>query len=168
MKEKNYILFGFLSRYLPFCLFPKLKLPFLSLVIFFIGCNSAFFERGTQIKITNKRVPPEFKLQGNGSVLRLFFYGPYTKITIEEIQAKLADPPIWEISPPPNTNASDLPIIKYGLLPEHFTQHAPVTDTPQQLEEGKCYRIVVPTNGAYEGSMCFCINNNNASVVSNP
>ena len=132
------------------------------------GCNNAFFERGTQIKIINSEAPLSFKLQGSGDVLRLFFYGPYTSINVEEIGAKLNDPPVWEISPPPKVSISELPIINYGKLPPHFTQNTPITGTPPQLMDGKCYRVIAPTNGANEGSVCFCIKDGKAVEVESP
>lgn len=133
-----------------------------------IGCNNAFFERGTQITIVNNELPPEFKLQGSGNALTLFFYGPYVAISIEEIAAKLKDPPIWSISPKPGTSISMLPLIKYGDVPQSFTQSTPIAATPPPLQEGLCYRIIVPTNGAHEGSLSFCIQDRKAVVVNDP
>lgn len=168
MREKDRFITSNMASYSVFHSLAKLRFAFLCLVILAsFGCNNAFFEKGTQIKIVNRELPPEFKLQGNRSVLRLFFYGPYTAINVEETQAKLNDPPIWEISPPPNTDASDLPMVRYGNLPQQFTQNTPVTGVPPQLVEGKCYIIIAPTNGP-GGSLSFCIKGGKAIVVNNP
>jgi hypothetical protein len=133
-----------------------------------LGCNNAFFERGTQISIVNYELPPEFKLQGSGDALILFFHGPYAAISVEERAAKLNAPPIWAISPKPGTPISALPLIKYGHVPQSFTQNTPIAAPPPPLQEGRCYRIIVPTNGAHEGSLSFCIRDRKAVVVNNP
>jgi len=131
------------------------------------GCNNAFFERGTQITIVDDGVPPSFKLSGSGTVLRIFFYGPYNAINTEEIKAKLGDPAIWEIDPPSSSVAS-FPVLKYGVLPPKFTQINPSSGSPPNLIDGKCYRIIMPTNGANEGSMHFCIRNGKSEKVPDP
>ena len=135
-----------------------------SLLMVASGCNNAFFERGTQVTIVDDGVPPSFKLSGSGTVLRIFFYGPYDAIDTKEIEAKLNDPAIWELDAPRLTIDS-LPILKYGALPSGITQIRPFSGSPPNLIDGKCYSVTIPTNGANGGGMYFCIRNGKAEKV---
>lgn len=138
-----------------------------SLLIIMSGCNNAFFEKGTQVTIVDGGVPPSFKLSGNGTVLRIFFYGPYNAIDTDEIKTKLEDPAIWELDAP-RLSIERLPIIKYGVLPLGFTQIRPSNGPPPNLVEGKCYSISVPTNGANGGGLYFCVRNGKSEKVGGP
>jgi len=138
-----------------------------SLLMIASGCNNAFFERGTHITIVDDGVPPSFKLSGSGTVLRIFFYGPYNAIDTEEIKAKLGDPAIWELDAP-SSIIDSLPILKYGTLPSGFTQIRPSNGSPPNLIDGKCYSISIPTNGANGGGIYFCIRDGKSEKVRSP
>lgn len=98
----------------------------------------------------------------------VFFYGPYSAIHAKEIEKTLGAPPIWELTPPTNTTILQLPIIQYGIIPQGFVQVTPDNNSPPPLMEGKCYTAIVPTNGANEGNIDFCLRDGKVYVVPPP
>lgn len=134
----------------------------------FTSCNNAFFERGTNITISDETLPPSFRLSGSGSVQVIIFHGPYKEINVREIEAKLNSVPLWQISLPLYTLISDLPIIQYGIVPFGFEQTLPINSQPPSFVEGMCYRVIAPTNGAHEGILHFCIREKKVVKVEGP
>jgi len=125
------------------------------------GCNNAFYEADTKVKLVEGSAPPAFKITGNGKSAIFLMFGPN-----EGDYGKDGNPPpLWEIDPKPE--ARDIEVNKYspftyGNIPAGYTQNKPKNDQIPELLEGKEYTFYVHVNSANGDGICFRIQNQKA------
>ena len=123
-------------------------------------------ERDTRITIVDAKVPPTFRLSGNGRLGTIIVAGPYATVEdLDSFTVKVGK--LWEIQRGYGTlPIGDVPSITYGVLPSGFTQRVPTSGMPPPLEEGKFYGISAPSVNAGFRVLCFTVDK--ATVVQAP
>jgi hypothetical protein len=125
------------------------------------GCNNAFFEVDTKVKLKEGATPPTFHITGNGTSPIFLVFGPY-----EGDYGKDGNPtPLWEIDPKPEVQGMEVskysPFI-YGQIPSGYVRRNPKDDRIPGLLEGKEYHFYVHVNGANGEGICFRIHGGKA------
>ena len=102
------------------------------------------------------KVPPSFKFDGTGAIPFLVVYElPSATATGEDMSAAKI---IWEIRPNDLAHARvPLGPLKYGSVPDGFTQIIPREGGPPPLEEGKNYQAGGPPIEMPDGVLRFTI-----------
>ena len=99
-----------------------------------VGCNNAFFEIDTEVKLIDGSYPPSFKITGNGSSPIFLMFGPY-----EGDYGKDGNPfPLWELVPKPDAQGIDVnrySPFTYGQIPVGYRQNKPKDNQPPKLLE---------------------------------
>jgi len=125
------------------------------------GCNNAFFEVDTKVKLEEDATPPRFYLTGNGVSPIFLVFGPY-----EGDYGKDGNPPpLWEIDPKPEAReveVSKYSPFTYGQIPGGYVQRKPKDNRIPTLLEGKEYHFYVHVNSANGGGVCFRIQDGKA------
>jgi hypothetical protein len=126
-----------------------------------VGCNNAFFEIDTEVKLIEGSYPPSFKITGNGSSPIFLMFGPY-----EGDYGKDGNPlPLWELDPKPDAQGIEVnrySPFTYGQIPIGYRQNKPKDDQPPKLLEGKEYHFYVHVNSANGSGVCFRIQDQKA------
>jgi len=119
-----------------------------------VVCNGAC-EVDTRVAIVDEHNPPKFKLSGNGTLITLFVYGPYS--SVEGFKGSPFEvEPVWEFGVGlPGVKIRDLPVISYGETPVGFYQVFPKEGPPPALEEGKYYMVTPLSGNANWEALCF-------------
>jgi hypothetical protein len=138
-----------------------LALLFFSMTPLIIGCNNAFLEVPTRVKLVEDSNPPAFEVSGNGTSPIFLMFGPY-----EGDYGKNGDPPpLWEIDPKPEAQRIEVnkySPFTYGQIPAGYMQKKPMNNQIPALLEGKEYHFYVHVNSASGGGTCFRIQNQKA------
>jgi hypothetical protein len=125
------------------------------------GCNTAFFEVSTKVKLVEGSNPPAFEISGNGTSPIFLMFGPY-----EGDYGKDGDPPpLWEIDPKPEAlgiEVNKYSPFTYGQVPAGYMQNKPTNSQVPELLEGKEYYLYIHVNSANAGGTCFRIQNQKA------
>jgi len=125
------------------------------------GCNNAFFEVDTKVKLEEGAGPPRFYITGNGTSPTFLIFGPY-----EGDYGKDGNPnPLWQLDPKPEAQGMEVSKYSpftYGQVPIGFIQSKPKDDRIPTLLEGKEYHFYVHVNSANGGGVCFRIQNGKA------
>jgi len=126
-----------------------------------IGCNNAFFESDTKVKLVEGSAPPTFEITGSGTSPIFLVFGPY-----EGNYGKDGDPPpYWEIDPKPEARGievSKYSPFTYGQMPAGYIQNKPKNNQIPEMFEGKEYHFYVHVNSANGDGVCFRIQNQKA------
>jgi len=104
---------------------------------------------------------PEFQLTGNEPVDFIWVRGP---VSTDETLG--APPIVWHISgPASNPPPSQIPTIKFGILPPGWEQNTPKEGKPT-LSDNAMYRVTVVTTRNRSSSLLFRIENGKISQQS--
>jgi len=110
-----------------------------------------------RIKIDGSN-PPTFTLSGSGNLVFVHDNKP----------PLLGARNLWEIRPVGDNKISDLPSIRYGVVPNGFIQVTPISGGPPPLIEGKVYDFGGPADNANGGSIWFTIRDGKSVEVAQP
>ena len=133
------------------------QLRFLLLLLFVVA-NTSCDEPHVTIAIDDQ-VPPSFKFEGQGATPFLVVY----ELSSAEPQDNSEGKVIWDIRPNDLAHARvPLGPIRYGTVPEGFTQKIPQEGAPPALQEGKTYQAGGPPIEMPDGFLRFMIRNGKA------
>src|SRR6185295_2406939 len=106
-------------------------------------------EVNTTVEVDSS-IPPRFTLHGTGGI---YFLRVYDLTDPESSEGEWWQRPgIWEIVPPENGRwISQIPPVKYGVLPTGFAQKTPPEGQAPKLLEGRKYWVWTPSFGANGG-----------------
>ena len=127
--------------------------------------NVVACEVDTRVSIVDDGNPPQFKLSGNGTLITLFVHGPEPSLsgfkkTVDEIK------PVWKVATSfPGVSIPDLPRIKYGQVPDGFSQVEPKEGPPPPIVEGQYYMLTPVSGNANWHSICFSVKADKAQEV---
>lgn len=138
-----------------------LALLLLLVMLLTIGCNNAFFESDTKVKLVEGSAPPTFEITGNGTSPTFLMFGPYEG----DYGKDGHPPPLWEIDPKPEARGIEVnkySPFTYGKIPAGYKQSEPKNNQIPELLEGKEYHFYVHVNSANGDGFCFRIQNQKA------
>ena len=135
------------------------------LLTLLVACCGTF-EIDTRVSIVDDNNPPKFKLSGNGTLIMLFVYGPFS--TPEGFKSRADEvKPVWQFGMRgPGAEIPDLPVITYGETPVGFHQQIPKQDRPPPIEEGKFYMVTPLSGSANSKALCFTFEGGKAKTIS--
>jgi hypothetical protein len=111
------------------------------------GCRR---ERQTSVEIADKN-GPEFRLRGSGTLAYFAVFSP--SYPTEAREPNDLSQAIWLVVPKKNRKpVEEIGAIRYGIIPDGYTQEKPAAGTPQPLEGGKKYYFHVDTRDAVGAS----------------
>lgn len=132
------------------------QLRFLLLLVLF--ANISCGEPHVTIEIDNQ-LPPSFNFGGVGATPFFMVSELPSSSSPDMSRAKV----IWDIRPNDGSHATvPLGPIKYGTVPEGFTQLVPSEGAPPPLQEGKSYQAGGPPVEMPNGFLRFTIQNGKA------
>ena len=106
------------------------------------------------------QVPPAFKFEGAGAI-------PFLFVSQLPSPSSTGGNVIWDIRPKDLAHARvPLGPIKYGIVPDGFTQVVPREGAPPALEEGATYQAGGPPIEMPDGYLRFTIRNGKAVRLS--
>jgi hypothetical protein len=123
-------------------------------------------EVDTRVSIVDDNNPPKFKLSGNGTLITLFVYGPFS--TPEGFRSRPDEvKPVWQFGVGlPGSEIRDLSVITYGETPVGFHQLVPKQGPPPPIEEGKFYMVTPISGSANWEAFCFTFEGGKAKEIS--
>ena len=125
------------------------------------GCNNAFFEVDTRVKLREGAAPPTFDITGNGTSTIFLVFGPYEG----DYGKDWNPPPLWELDPKPEARGMEVSKYSpftYGQVPSGYIQRNPKDNRIPTLLEGKEYHFYVHVNSANGDGICFRIQDGKA------
>ena len=133
------------------------RLRFLLLLL--LVANMSCGEPHVAIEIDNNQVPPSFRFEGEGAIPFFMVYELPRGSEPDMTRAKI----IWDIRPNDLAHARvPLGPIKYGTVPEGFSQRIPLEGAPPALQEGKSYQAGGPPIEMPNGFLRFTIRDTKA------
>ena len=125
----------------------QLRFLLLLVLVTYMNCG----EPNVVIEIDNQS-PPSFSFKGNGSIPFFMVYEVTSDMSKRTV--------LWDIRPNDGAHARvPLGPIKYGVVPEGFTQKVPAEGPPPALQEGIPYQAGGPPIEMPNGYLQFKIQN---------